>query len=152
MIRQQTTTALTAALIVIVAVRERVGMIDIRIEKAAAEIDLVIMIMIGAVIESVIGTEILIGVETRTANATVIVIVDEMIVGIDGMTGRDLLVMIVAGIAIEIHRVEGTTCGIIGGMTEGLKVARRMDVHHRTNISVTARIAQETIIVRTSRR
>lgn len=143
---------LTAAVIVIVAVRERVEMIDTRIEKAVAEIDLVIVIMTGVVIESVIGTETLIGVETRTANATVIVIVDEMIVGTDGTTDRDLLVMIVGGIAIGIHRVEGTTCGKIGGMTEGLKVARRMDVRHRTNISVTARIAQETIIVRTSRR
>lgn len=139
-------------MIVIVAFRERVGMIDARIEKAAAEIEIAIVIMTGAVIESVTGTETLIGVETRTANAILIVIVDVMIVGTDGTTGRDLLVMIVSGIAIEIHRVEGTTGGTIGGMTEGLKVARRMDVRRRINISVTAGIAQETIIVRTSRR
>ena len=143
---------LVAAVIVIVAVRERVGMIDTRIEKAAAEIEIVIVIMTRTVIESVIGIETLIGVETRAANATVIVIVDEMIVGTDETTGRDLLVMIVSGVAIEIHRVEGTTGGIIGGKTEGLKVARRMDVRHRINISVTVRITQETIIVRTSRR
>jgi hypothetical protein len=145
--------------IVIVVFRERVEMIVTRIEKVAPVIEFVIVIMIGAVIESAKGTGIWIGAEIRivnvsmsaTATASVIVIVDGMIVETDGMTGRDLLVMIVNVIAIEMHRVERTTAEMTGGTTEEMKVVRRMDVRRRTSTSVIAGIARETIIARTSR-